>query len=119
MGRRDHDDFGYETHQPDNAPDFDEYEGGCQDAHDAFCEGVESIEGVITVHDPQTTGELDQLPAGYGAVLSDEIDYNPASSEAQRRYMGAALGRARSGHPRASDPHMTQDQLADFARKRR
>lgn len=42
---------------------------------------------------------------------------NPAVSDRQRRYMGAALRRAREGHPRKGDPHMSQKKLAEFARR--
>lgn len=39
----------------------------------------------------------------------------PASSERQRRYMGAELARARAG--KSTQTGMTESQLRDFARK--
>lgn len=39
----------------------------------------------------------------------------PASSEKQRRFMGAELGRKRAG--KATKTRMDEDQLEDFARK--
>jgi len=41
----------------------------------------------------------------------------PAKSEKQRKKMGAALGRKRAGKSLKSDPKMSEDQLAEFARK--
>jgi hypothetical protein len=41
----------------------------------------------------------------------------PSTSEKQRRFMGAALGRERAGESLASDPKMSDAKLADFARK--
>jgi hypothetical protein len=43
--------------------------------------------------------------------------FNPAVSEKQRHFMGAALGRKRSGTSRKGDPHMSASQLSDYARK--
>lgn len=39
----------------------------------------------------------------------------PSTSKAQQRFMGAAYGRARAGHPRASDPKMPVGKLREFA----
>lgn len=80
MGRKD---SGYDTQQFDDAPDFEQYEENCAAAHRAFKDGVEDIEGVIQEHDPQTGWE--PYPAGYGAVLSGELDYNPACGPGTRR----------------------------------
>jgi hypothetical protein len=41
----------------------------------------------------------------------------PAVSEQQRRFMGAELGRKRAG--KATQTHMTEQQLRDFARKKK
>jgi hypothetical protein len=41
----------------------------------------------------------------------------PAVSEEQRRFMGAELGRKRAGN--ATKTHMTEQQLREFARKRK
>jgi hypothetical protein len=42
---------------------------------------------------------------------------NPAVSERQRKFMGAELARARAG--KKTQTGMSEDQLADFARKPR
>jgi hypothetical protein len=39
----------------------------------------------------------------------------PSVSKAQQHFMGAAYARAKSGHPRSSDPDMSVSQLRDFA----
>jgi hypothetical protein len=39
----------------------------------------------------------------------------PAKSRSQQRLMGAAYARAKSGHPRSTDPQMSVRQLRDFA----
>jgi hypothetical protein len=39
----------------------------------------------------------------------------PATSQAQQRFMGAAYGRKKAGHPRAGDPEMSIKQFRDFA----
>jgi hypothetical protein len=41
----------------------------------------------------------------------------PAMSEKQRRYFGAALGRKRAGESSPDDPDMSDEKMADFARK--
>jgi hypothetical protein len=41
----------------------------------------------------------------------------PAESEAQRRFMGAELGRLRSGEE--TETGMSESQLEDFARKKK
>lgn len=41
----------------------------------------------------------------------------PAVSGRQRRFMGAVLGRKRSGESRPSDPEMSEEKLEHFARK--
>ena len=41
----------------------------------------------------------------------------PSVSEKQRRFMGAELGRLRRGEP--TETGMTEEQLRDFARRRR
>ena len=46
-----------------------------------------------------------------------ELTTNPSVSAKQRRYMGAAYGRAKAGHPRAGDPKMSLKNLREFARK--
>jgi hypothetical protein len=43
----------------------------------------------------------------------------PSTSKAQQSFMGAALARKRAGHPRASDPQMSESQLRDFAATKR
>jgi len=69
-----------------------------QTGHRAFREGVRALEG----------GQ---------PVLSGTVTTNPATSERQRRFMGAAYRRAKEGHPRRGDPHMSQKQLREFASK--
>jgi hypothetical protein len=64
--------------------------------------------------DPQTAHRA--FAEGCGGSLAGELTLNPAVSEKQRRFMGAALGRKRAGHSLQSDPHMTTSQLRDFAR---
>jgi len=39
----------------------------------------------------------------------------PSKSRSQQRLMGAAYARKKAGHPRASDPQMSVNQLRDFA----
>ena len=39
----------------------------------------------------------------------------PSVSKSQQRLMGAAYARAKSGHPRASDPKMSVGKLREFA----
>lgn len=39
----------------------------------------------------------------------------PSVSRSQQHFMGAAYGRAKAGHPRASDPKMPISSLRDFA----
>jgi hypothetical protein len=39
----------------------------------------------------------------------------PSVSKQQQKFMGAAYGRAKAGHPRATDPKMSVQQLRDFA----
>ena len=41
----------------------------------------------------------------------------PATSEKQRKFMGAELGRLRAGEK--TKPHMSEAQLRDFAKKRK
>lgn len=41
----------------------------------------------------------------------------PARSDSQRRFMGAALGRKRSGKSRPDDPEMGDEELRRYARK--
>lgn len=94
----------------------EEYEDNAQAAHKAFMEGVEDTEGVIVTHDPLTAPHIDYQGA---SIESDDIEFNPAVSEAQQRLMGAALARKRAGHPRKGDPEMSEEQLREFARKRR
>lgn len=39
----------------------------------------------------------------------------PSTSRSQQHLMGAAYARKKAGHPRASDPQMSTQQLRDFA----
>ncbi len=58
------------------------------------------------------------MGSGLGGSLPPEhVTYNPAVSEKQRRYMGAALRRKMQGQSRAGDPKMSLEDLRDFARK--
>lgn len=50
-------------------------------------------------------------------VKPRDVSFNPPVSERQRRMMGAALGRKRSGRSLPSDPKMTTAQLREFAGK--
>ena len=43
----------------------------------------------------------------------------PAKSQAEQKFMGAALERKREGHPRPGDPKMSEGQLKDFASTKR
>ena len=58
-----------------------------------------------------------EFAAGCGPELAKEVTCNPAVSEKQRRYMGAAYGRAKAGHPRRGDPKMPMKKLREFASK--
>lgn len=47
--------------------------------------------------------------------MGQEVSYNPAVSERQRRFMGAELARERAGMKTRTG--MSEEQLRDFAKK--
>lgn len=53
---------------------------------------------------------------GCGEALAEDLTCNPSVSEKQRRYMGAAYGRAKAGHAAQGDPKMPLKKLREFAR---
>lgn len=59
--------------------------------------------------------QLASLGIRLNAVRSNTTD--PATSERQRKFMGAELGRLRRGEK--MDTGMTEEQLRDYARKRK